>query len=164
MNYKLRTNNGQSSIVNRQSHGFTLTELLIALMVGSIVLAAAAAMASAMSNGKAATERMSRSAAYLSQLGMRLSDAAMRAESITARAGGVELGYAGGQTLAIYTDDTKRIVFEDSGGGTAYYSEPSQANVVITAVSADRMSAAFDLVENGQSQTYRMTIAKRGGT
>ncbi len=142
---------------------FTLVELLVALMVGSIVLAAAAAMASAMSSGKAATEQMNRSAAYVGQLGIRLSDAVMRAESIAARVGGVELGYSGGQTVAIYTDDTQRIVMEDSGGMTAYYSDPSQANVAISAVSPDRVTVAFDLTENGQSQTYRMTMAKRGG-
>lgn len=135
----------------------------MALMVGSIVLAAAAAMASAVSSGKAATEQMSRSSAYLGQLGVRLSDAVMRANAVSPVAGGVLLSYSGGRTVAIYTDDTQRIVVLDSGGLTAYYSEPSQANVVITAVGAERVSVAFDLTENGQPRPYRMTMAKRGG-
>lgn len=156
------TNVNNSKQKNRQCNGFTLAELLIALMVGSIVLAAAATMAGAMSNGKSATERMSRNAAYRTQLQLRLSDLVMCAESISSRAGGVDLGYPDGHIVSLYTDDTQRIVVENNSV-YAYWSDPGQANVAITAVSGERVAIAYDLIENGQSQRYRMTAGRRGG-
>lgn len=106
--------NRPSSLVHRPSSGFTLTELLLALMVAAIVLAAAATMADAMSCGKRETENMTRTATYLAQLHTRLADLVMRAESIEelpeGENKGVEIVCAEGK-YKIYTDASQNILY-----------------------------------------------------
>ena len=147
----------------RKQSGFTLVELLMALMVGSIVLAAAASMADAMSCGKRATEQMARSANYLAQLQIRLPDLIMRAGGIEAIAGGVNLTYDDGETVKLYSDDSKRIIVEENGLVYSYLSEPTQKNVSIALVDVNRVAISFDIIENGVDQTYTMTATRRGG-
>jgi len=147
----------------QKQSGFTLVELMVALMVGSIVLAAAASMAEAMSCGKQATEQIARSAMYLAQLQSRLPDLVMRADSIGDIAGGVVLTYEGGETVSLYSDDTRRIVVEESGRVFAYLSDPAQKNVSISRVGVNRVVITFDSTEHGTAQTYSMTATRRGG-
>lgn len=135
----------------------------MALMVGSIVLAAAASMADAMSCGKQATEQMARSAMYLAQLQTRLPDLVMRADSIGDIAGGVVLTYESGETISLYSDDSKRIVVEEAGRVYSYLSDPTQKNVSITRVGVNRVVITFDITEQGTAQTYSMTATQRGG-
>ena len=165
--------NRPSSIAGRHSRGFTLTELLMGLMVGSIVLAAAATMAGAMSSGKRQTENMTRTATYLAQLHTRISDLVMRAEQITEIADGIELLYANGHAAAITTDDAKRIVIEQSDRPDAQYVylyrlpnemtgqlEPVQTAAAIE-VDADRRRVTVTLII--QNDVYTLTATRRGG-
>lgn len=131
-------------------------------MIGTIVLAAAATMADAMSHGKRATEQMSRSATYLAQLHTRLADLIMRAESIASRDGGVLLTCPDGQTAQLYTDDTQRIVI-DEYGVYAYLSDPVQKGVTISAADTNRVVITVDMDEDGRIKTYTMTVARRAG-
>lgn len=152
--------------VKYKQHGIALADLLLGLMVGAIVLAAAAAMADAMSCGKRATEQMSRSANYLVQLHTRLSDLTMRAENIEARVGGgVLLTYADGQTTELYADPDAagRIVIKENDETLSYLSDPAQTNVSILAADVNRVVITFDITENGTTYTHKMTVSRRGG-
>ena len=95
----------------------------MALMVGSIVLAAAATMADAMSCGKQATEQMTRTATYLAQLHMRLSDLVMRANSIETISDGAKEGVkvvCEEGIFTIYTDIAKNILYVQKEGEESY--------------------------------------------
>ena len=59
---------------NRRQHGFTLVELLVALMVSSIVLSAVATLAYATGSAKEATDEMGREQAQLRHVRTRLTD------------------------------------------------------------------------------------------
>lgn len=147
----------------RKQSGIALAELVVGLMVGSIVLAATATMASAMSCGKRATEQMARNSNYLAHIHTRLSDLVMRAESISATADGVQLTYSGGITLQLYKDSSHRIVIEQDGGVQSYLTDPTQTNVSITAVDDNRVTIVFDMTENSIARPYMMTVTRRGG-
>lgn len=149
--------------LKRKQSGIALAELVVGLMVGSIVLAAAATMTSAMSCGKQATEQMTRNSNYLAHIHTRLSDLVMRAESISATADGVELTYSGGITLQLYKDSSHRIVIEEDGSIQSYMTDPNQSNVSITAVDANRVMIVFEMTENGIVRSYAMTVTRRGG-
>ena len=132
-------------------------------MVGSIVLGAAATLADAMSQGKAATEKIARTANYLAHIQTRLADAVMCAEAIAPIADGVELSCGGGRVVRLYADDnSRRIVIEESGDVFSYLGDAAQENVTITQ-NGDSVTIAFDMTENGTTQTYTMTATRRGG-
>ena len=147
----------------RRQSGFTVVELLVALMVGSIVLAAAASIADAMGTGKQTTERMARSATYLAQLQVRLPDLIMRADEITPIAGGVTLTYGTGDTVNLYTDDLRRIIVDENGRISSFLSDPTQNNVSITMPDVNRVAIKFDITENKTVQRYAMVATRRGG-
>jgi len=160
--------NRPSSLVPRPSSGFTLTELLLALMVAAIVLAAAATMADAMSCGKRETENMTRTANYLAQLNTRLTDLIMCAESITGELNDIEL-ISNGKTVRIYTDTLQNILYVKEGDKEPYeyiykkeeQSEPAQTNVEVKIDNNDnRVIITFDI----EGVSYTMTATRRGGT
>lgn len=147
-------------VSKRKQHGIALADLLIGLMIGSIVLAAAATMADAMSHGKRATEQMARSSNYLAQVHIRLGDLVMRAESITPRVGGgVLLTYADGRMAELYSDNGNRIVIAENGEIASFLSDPAQTAVSITAIDLHRAAITFDI----EGAAYRMTATRRGG-
>jgi prepilin-type N-terminal cleavage/methylation domain-containing protein len=161
--------NRPSSLVHRPSSGFTLTELLMALMIGAIVMAAAATMAEAMSCGKRETENMTRTANYLAQLNTRLADLVMRAESITGEQNDIKL-IGNGKTVRIYTDASQNILYVKEGDKEPYeyiykkkeQSEPAQTNVVVKIDdnNVNRVIITFDI----EGVSYTMTATRRGGT
>ncbi len=68
--------------MGKHKRGFTMAELLVALMVASIVLAAAATLAGALAGGKRVTDQVGRTTVCLMQLQHRLSDLLTRAEGV----------------------------------------------------------------------------------
>lgn len=144
-----------------RNRAFTLVELLTALMIGAVILAAAAAMASAVSNGKTALERDQVDIAYLSSLQYRIADAVRRAETITPVANGVLLQYGNGKTIAIYKDALEQIWFEDSAGGTVVFKQ--QKAVSIEQKSPKRVEIKLVLEQNGQPMPYRFTVCRYAG-
>jgi prepilin-type N-terminal cleavage/methylation domain-containing protein len=76
----------------RQSEGFTLVELMMALLVASIVLAAVATLASATTAADRVTDQMGREQSQLRMVSMRLTDMIRRANRVTISAvNGVQL-------------------------------------------------------------------------
>jgi prepilin-type N-terminal cleavage/methylation domain-containing protein len=166
--------NRPSSLVPRPSSGFTLTELLMALMIGAIVMAAAATMAEAMSCGKRETENMTRTANYLAQLNTRLADLIMRAEDIKNYSEGAKVGVtvsAAEGTFDIYTDTAQNILYIHKQGDETPYEyiykkeeqfEPAQTNVAVKIDdnNVNRVVITFDI----EGVSYTMTATRRGGT
>lgn len=69
---------------NVHQNGFTLIELMMALMIASVVMAAVVALANAAVNANQATEQMGREQARLRQVSVRLTDLIRRANRVTA--------------------------------------------------------------------------------
>jgi prepilin-type N-terminal cleavage/methylation domain-containing protein len=158
--------------------GFTLVEVLVALMIGAIVLAAAATMADALACGKETCDQMSRSSAYLMQIQTRLSDLIMRANKATINPdGNLALGYdTDGDGLTnkevIVSKDalSKIITIKEDGTDTVYtYQLKNQAGLyqnvqsdVQFVVEGKLVTVKFDLTENNVPQTYQVCAALRG--
>jgi prepilin-type N-terminal cleavage/methylation domain-containing protein len=150
--------------------GFTLVELLVALMIAAIVLAAAATMADAMSCAKEACDQMSRSTAYLLQIQTRLSDLIMRANEVVENDNQhVKLKYIDGEGtetfVIISADGSGNIIIGDT---TYMYQwkdkglyKDAQSNVQFV-VDGKLVTVKFDLTENGVAQTYQVCAALRG--
>lgn len=69
-------------LIRGKNSGFTLVELMVALLVASVVLAAVATLAGAVTAADNATDQMGRQQAQLRQVSMRLSDLIRRANRV----------------------------------------------------------------------------------
>ena len=155
--------------------GFTLVELLVALMIAAIVLTAAATMAGALACGKETCDQMSRSTAYLLQIQTRLSDLIMRANGATIDLGKTCL------TLQYDTDsdgvnDKDMIISKDAlskvitiEGADYVYQLKNQAGLyqnvqsdVQFNVDGKLVTVKFVLTETGVPQTYQVCAVLRG--
>lgn len=157
--------------MKRQSKnlGFTLIELMMALMVASIVLAAVATLAGATTAADQATDQMGREQSQLRMVSMRLTDLIRRANRVTISAvNGFQLWHdnnadglktadevtlvvrgADGNTLTIGTDQTHSQC-ENIGFS---YDEDSPDTQFIT--------VSFDIAENGQLQHHSVNARLR---
>jgi len=166
----------ERTMIKRQDNrgrGFTLAELLIALMVGSIILAAAATLASATSCAKTATDQMGRNGAAVMQLQNRLSDLLIRANQVLYTSSSEywlwhDTNKDGNKTFSEYT----RIYRGSSGQGLYIYIAGSgkteryaQCRNVRFAYNTSKsfVTVWFDLTDNGVSQTYTVSGALRCG-
>jgi len=149
--------------------GFTMVELMIALIVTSVVLSAVAVLANATTNASEETDQMGRCQSHQRQVSMRLSDLIRRANGIFSAsseefylwhdADGDGLAPAGeltrvargadGHTLTIGTvethSDSRTVEF-------AYDAAPEARFVTVW----------FDLTENGLTQRYSVSAGVRG--
>lgn len=162
--------------IRKQVRGFTLVEVLVALMVASIILAAAATMAGALSSGKTANDQVSRNGAYLLQLQTRLSDLIMRANLVY----GVD-----SQGITLWLDKNNNNVKEMAEfvyvqtsasrdwviiKGVGFQENYKQfSNVQFHLDNADKalvkhITIKFDVIENGVTQTYCVSGTLRGKT
>ena len=160
--------------IQTNKKGFTLVELLVALMVAAIVLTAAATMADAMACGKEACDQMSRNTAYLLQIQTRLSDLIMRANGVTNLDGNLTLGYdTDGDGLedkytVVSTDGLSEIItITENGVDTGYYmyqwkDQNAQSNVLFEYDDNKLVTVKFNLTEDDVSQTYQVCAALRG--
>jgi prepilin-type N-terminal cleavage/methylation domain-containing protein len=164
----------------KQNKGFTLAELLVALMVMAIVLTAAATMAGALSSGKAANDQISRNGAYLLQVQSRLSDLIMRSNGVTAVTASADATYCTNITLwhdsdgDLIQDALELIQINREADGTLMIINGSNqesyghcGNVRFypddTTLSSMRsIVVKWDMVENGVLQTYSICGTLRG--
>ncbi|MBM4103413.1 MAG: prepilin-type N-terminal cleavage/methylation domain-containing protein [Planctomycetes bacterium] len=159
--------------------GFTLVELLVALMIAAIVLAAAATMADALACGKETCDRMSRSTSYLLQIQTRLSDLIMRANAAAiSLEGNLTLGYDTNddgltdEAVIVSKDALSNIItITENGIATAYTYQlknqageyqNAQSNVVFGYDGNKLVTVKFDLTENSVAQTHQVCAALRG--
>lgn len=146
---------------NPHKKAFTVLELLTALAVGTIILAAAATMASAVSNGKSALERSYADIAYVAALQARIAEAVHRAETIDPIADGARLSYASGQTISIYKDNLNQLWINDSVNGTAMFKH--QKAVSVERKSPKRIEIIIVREQNGMDVPYRFTASRYAG-
>ncbi len=160
--------------------GFTLVEVLVALMIGAIVLTAAATMAGAMSCAKEANDRMNRSTAYLLQVQTYFSDLIMRANGVTIDLGKtcLTLQYdtdsdgVNDKDVIISKDGSSEIITITEDGIVTNYVyrckdqngqyQDAQSNVLFDYDGNKLVTLKFDLTENGVAQTYQICSALRG--
>ncbi|HML74470.1 MAG TPA: prepilin-type N-terminal cleavage/methylation domain-containing protein [Anaerohalosphaeraceae bacterium] len=165
------------NVKRKQNRGFTMAEMLVALMVASIILAAAATMAGALSAGKTANDQVSRNGAYLLQLQTRLTDLIMRANRVAGiDSQGLTLwldknnnGLPDIATEYVYvrTSATRDWVIISGTGFQENYKQSS--NVQFYLDNADKalvkhITVQFNMVENGVTQTYTISGTLRGKT
>lgn len=163
----------------KQNHGFTLAEVLVALMVASIILAAAATMAGALSAGKTVNDQVWRNGANLLQLQTRLSDLIMRAN----RVAGIDsqgltlwldkdnngLPHIASEYVYIRTNATRDCVIISKAGLQENYYNKQCSNVQFYLDNTDKalvkhITVQFNMVENGVTQTYSISGTLRGKT
>ncbi len=157
---------------SRKQSGFTLVELMIALLVTSIILSAVATLAYATSSAKEATDEMSREQSTVRHVNVRLTDLIMRANGVTsASSTGFELWHDTNADGVVDADETTWVisaapdnVIQIQNGGqygqcenAAFgYDDPSDpANVGFITI-------WYDLEENGQTQRHTINAKLRG--
>ncbi len=159
----------------KQVRGFTMAEMLVALMVASIILAAAATMAGALSAGKTANDQVSRNGAYLLQLQTRLSDLIMRANRVAGiDSQGLTLwldknnnGLPDIATEYVYvrTSATRDWIIISGTGFQENYKQSSNVQFYLDNVDkalVKHITIKFDVIENGVPQTYTISGTLRG--
>ena len=155
--------------IRGKNNGFTLVELMMAMMIASIVLAAVATLAGATTAANDATDQMGREQGQLRQVSMRLSDLIRRANRImTADTEGFQLWHdnnadglatageltqvtrgADGNTLTIGTSESHRKCKNISFGYDA------------AAPDTRFITVSFEITENGQIQSHSIDARLR---
>jgi prepilin-type N-terminal cleavage/methylation domain-containing protein len=141
----------------RQSEGFTLVELMMALLVASIVLAAVATLASATTAADRVTDQMGREQSQLRMVSMRLTDMIRRANRVTISAvNGVQLWH---DTTIIRGADTNTLTI----GSKETYSNCRDITFAYDTASPDTrfITVSFDITENGISQRHSINAGLR---
>jgi prepilin-type N-terminal cleavage/methylation domain-containing protein len=153
----------------RQSEGFTLVELMVALLVASIVLAAVATLASATTAADRVTDQMGREQSQLRMVSMRLTDMIRRANRVTISAvNGVQLWHdtnadgletADERTTIIRGADTNTLTI----GSKETYSNCRDITFAYDTASPDTrfVTVSFDITENGISQRHSINAGLR---
>lgn len=146
--------------------GFTLVELMVALLVSSVVLSAVATLAYATTSASTATDELGREQSTLRHVTVRLTDLIMRADGIiTASDGGFELWHDT-NTDGVPDADELTLVTRDGDGntitidGTESYTQCE--NVIFYVPSTRFIAIWFDLDENGQTQRHTINAKLRG--
>ena len=153
----------------RQSEGFTLVELMMALLVASIVLSAVATLASATTAADQVTDQMGRDQSQLRMVSMRLTDMIRRANRVTiAAVNGVQLWHdnnadgietADERTTIIRGADTNTLTI----GSKETYSNCRDITFAYDTASPDTrfVTVSFDITENGISQRHSINAGLR---
>lgn len=160
--------------------GFTLVELMVALLVSSVVLSAVATLAYATTSASTATDQIGREQSVLRHVTVRLSDLIMRAnEVVSASDSGFELWHdtntdgvpdANELTLVTRGSDGNTITIDETETDITI-DEPESyrqcKNVLfqydVSVPGTQFIAIWFDLEENGQTQRHTVTARLRGG-
>ena len=150
--------------------GFTLVELMIALLVSSIILSAVATLAYATGSAKEVTDQMGREQTVLRHVNVRLTDLIMRADGVvSASAGGFELWYDANADGVVDVDESTQVTRDSDGNmiiidGAETYTQCENITFQYDDVApATRFIAIwFDLDENGQTQRHTINAKLRG--
>ena len=152
-----------------KNHGFTLVEMMVALMIASIVLAAVATLAGATTAADQATDQMGREQSQLRLVSVHLTDLIRRANRVEISAvNGFQLWHDNNAD-GLETADEMTLVVRGADGNTLTigtgrthsecenirfaYDEDSPATQFIT--------VSFDVTENGQLQHHSVNARLR---
>jgi prepilin-type N-terminal cleavage/methylation domain-containing protein len=152
----------------RIRRGFTLLEVLVAMMIVAIVLTAAGTMAGALSGAKEANDQLSREVTTLLGVQTRLSDLVMRANEVTAcEANRLVLWHDADADGIAAPDGSEYTAIEASGTALRIYrfnapaNQELYSNCQLTGVYGDELAPntkwlkiEFTMTTEGVTQTY----------
>ena len=157
--------------MKRQSknHGFTLVEMMVALMIASIVLAAVATLAGATTAADQATDQMGREQAQLRMVSVYLTDLIRRANLVTISAvNGFQLWHDNNADGLKTVDEVTLVVRGADGntltiGTSRTHSECKNIRFAYDEDSPDTqfITVSFDVTENGQLQSHSVNARLR---
>ena len=167
----MRTNSIHKHISRK---GFTLAELLVGLMVGSIILSAVAALAFALSSAEASTDNMSEKKAVLRFTTFRISDLIKYSNQLRS-ASATQLDFwaddnADGiidvsEQFSIKTDaSANSLILSDQQGDFTLLADCYNVQFLLDAPAPGTglVSIMFDLTEEGTEHNYQIRAALRG--
>jgi len=149
--------------------GFTLVELMVALIVASIVLAAVGTLAGATTAAAQATDQMGRQQAQLRMVSMRLTDLIRRANHVTTAAvDGFQLWHDNNADGILTADELTQVVRGSDGNTLTIGANEAHAqcnNISFAyddAVGNTRfITVSFDITENSQTQRHSINAGLR---
>ena len=156
-----------------KKYGFTLVELMVALIVASIVLAAVATLAGATTAADQVTDQMGREQAQLRMISMRLTDLIRRANRVTISAvNGFQLWHdnnADGSYEGSENVGEKTTIVRGADGNTLtiganeLHNECQNIRFSYDADSPDTrfITVSFDVIENGHLQNHSVNARLR---
>ncbi len=149
--------------------GFTMVELLTALMISAIVLAAAATLGSAFSSASASTENIGKNQANLRYGTLRISELIRFSNSVISTSANGVVFWAddnadgvedAGETYTVEIGaDTTSLVLVNNSGSTVLLSDCSNIIFVFDEVAPDTrfVGILFDKNVNGVTSRYQVT-------
>ena len=165
---------------NQRQYGFTLVELLVALMVSSIVLSAVATLAYATSSAKEATDDMGREQAQLRQASMRLTDLIKQSNQIYRSGLGMNYAFEWGTQLCHdlnadgdYDDNDEKVwIYRDRNSIRVYRSTEISPEIYTQCTNPTfeygwedgrprTVAIWFDMNANGQTQRHSINAHLR---
>ena len=146
--------------------GFTLVEMMVALMIASIVLAAVATLAGATTAADQVTDQMGREQSQLRMVSMRLTDLIRRANHITTAVDdGFQLWHDNNADGMLTANELTQVVRAIDGNTLTIGSDEvySQCKNISFAYSPDErfITVSFDITENGQLQRHSINARFR---
>ncbi len=150
--------------------GFTLVELMIALLVSSVILSAVATLAYATGSAKEATDEMGREQSVLRHVNVRLTDLIKRADGVvSASDSGFELWHDMNSNGVVDEGESTQVTRDSEGdmiiiNGTETYTQCENITYQYDDVAPNTRFIAiwFDLDENGQTQRHTINAKLRG--
>ena len=158
------------------NRGFTLLEVLVAMMIVAIVLAAAATMAGALSGAKTANDQINRGTTSLLQIQTRLSDLIMRANEVAwCETGRLILLHDNNADGVAAADNSEYTTIETNGTALIIYrnddpvNRETYRNCRLTDIYGDEatpdttwVKVQFTMTEHGITNTYSVSARLRG--
>ena len=150
-------------------NGFTLVEMMVALLVSSVVLAAVATLAGAASAADTATQDLGREQAQLRQVSIRLGDLVRRANRVmSASTEGFELWHDINADGAATADELTQIARGADGngitvGGSEAHTDCQNVSFAYDAAAPDTrfITVRFQITENSQLQEHSVNARLR---
>ena len=154
---------------NLKKSGFTLVELMMALIIASIVLAAVVTLAGATTAANDATDQMGREQGQLRQVSMRLTDLIRRANRVMAAdTDGFQLWHDNNADGLASADELTQVTRGADGntltiGSNEAYTKCRAINFGYDAAAPDTrfVSIRFQVTENGQLQNHSVNARFR---
>ena len=152
-----------------KNHGFTLVELMVALIVASVVLAAVGTLAGATTAADRATDLMGKEQSHLRQISMRLTDLIRRANRVTITAeDGFELWHDNNADGLATADELTQVTRGGDGntlaiGASETHTKCQTINFGYDTVAPDTrlITVSFYITENGQLQNHSINAHLR---
>lgn len=154
---------------NQNRKGFTIAELLIALMVTSIILSAVATLAYSLGSANKITSQMGLNQAFLRSVTLRVSDLIKKSNRVIAADSNTVLLWIDDNADGVI-DDTEYVTIQNNLEGNAIiinqneqYSLCQNVQFFTDVAPPDtkRVSVFFDLVQDEDTESYQVTASLR---